>query len=372
MELMFGLRAAVVVAAAGCGRLGFDANVVVDDDAAIGGSDAPVLPASHVCASTRITIPPVAANADLAVYWNGSALIVLWESTPSITMMKVDATLEVEGSLELAIGPIDGIAGVVEDVDSLTFVVSTPTGHELWHGQTPSTITRVRTETRIVAREPLLADAAFPQRAWVRGDATGLLFSFVSSSGSVGPNQPFLTNNPVTAIAGANNDNHTHLTWTEAIGIGGSQCVQADLDLLPPAPIIGGTASIANDCLEPRIDSGPGSADAIFTAYRTSTRTIGTRYRGSVADATGMLSMSGRAPKVRFDGTQFWVAWIEEGLVETLRIASVNEDLVFTATDLPGWTVVGDEAFEIVRAGPVTYLVLLSTDSLSFLRTCAP
>jgi hypothetical protein len=111
--------------------------------------------------------------------------------------------------------------------------------------------------------------------------------------------------------------------------------------------------------------------DAIMTVWETSFGVVEMRYHGGVVDVSAQLSPRGRAPKVRFDGTRFWVAWVDQPTTgDVLRIAAIQEDATFEAVDLPGFAVVGDEAFEFVRSTTNVDLALLDQRSLTFLRTC--
>ena len=86
-------------------------------------------------------------------------------------------------------------------------------------------------------------------------------------------------------------------------------------------------------------------------------------------DIVRMVSPSGRAPKVAFDGTQFWIAWIDNPAGE-LGIAAVDLDGNLVASAPPGRTAAGDEAFQLVRSGSSVFLAVLGADGLDFVRLC--
>lgn len=53
-----------------------------------------------------------------------------------------------------------------------------------------------------------------------------------------------------------------------------------------------------------------------------------------------------------------------------LHLASFDRSGSVRDVALPGWTPVGDEAFELVQRGATVSLVILAHDALSFLGTC--
>jgi hypothetical protein len=74
---------------------------------------------------------------------------------------------------------------------------------------------------------------------------------------------------------------------------------------------------------------------------------------------------------VKFDGTEFWIAWIDEGTTDVLHLASFDLQGNVHDVALPDWHPVGDQAFQLVRRGATVYLVVLSTTTVNFLLTCA-
>jgi hypothetical protein len=274
----------------------------------------------------------------------------------------------------LLAGPVDAIAGAVATSQTLLFVTRTGALQTLW--RLPPTgvgAIELRTEATVVAREPFVNDNTGIPRTWIRGEATGIRATFIDDAGVLKGDVILPTGGPVIGLSGADNDSHGHATWSIDQGAGAAACAQADI-YFPDgvAPVLGSGGATAADCFAPRIDSGPPGTDSIATVFRSSAGTVEMAYFGSTVGASKRLSERGRAPRIRFDGTWFWVAWIDEsGSGEVLRVAKIAQDLTFDAVDLPGWTVAGDEAFELVKKlnGNVG-LVLLGADTLSILHTC--
>jgi hypothetical protein len=354
-----------------CGRMGFE-NRVHDGAADNVLADVPPLPATHVCAATRQSIGALSAAADLAVAASGAGATALWvDATGTLRGFVGDALNP--GGAEMIIqldGAIDGVAGLVTTPMTTLFVTHAGTMQTLWK-LSGATATELRTEATVAGREPFMNDATGIPRTWIRGEAAGLRASYVDDSGVLKPDIVFPTSGPVIALSAADNDDHGHVTWS--LGGPGS-CEQSDIDFPNGTnPVFGSSGGVGADCVLPRIASGPGPTDSIATVWRsTSTGSIEMRFRGGTVDDNTQLSTRGRAPKIRFDGIDFWVAWIDEPPTgDVLRVARVAQDLTFTAVDLAGWNPVGNEAFELVRTsdGEIR-LALLSANSLSFLRAC--
>jgi hypothetical protein len=356
--------ALLVVCASGCGRIGFDPSD--------GGrtSDPPPLPDALVCAAqhVEITVLPVDADSDLAIRSDGDTYLALWAAPGSfVRAVLFDSTTVAATPSILPTGPVNGVAGLFRTQTTTLFATPTANGNLLWSSPSPDTASMFGGDARTVARDPIVTDSTGSLRAWVRGDASGLVTSYLDVDGNPGTDR-IIQRSAVKAIAAADNSDHTHLSWVEDFG-GAQACFQADLDLVPGAPDLGSGDMIATDCQNLRIDSGPGPADAILTVWETSLGVIGIRYLGATVDLGIEISQSGRAPKVRFDGTRFWVVWIEEP-ANVLRIAAVEQDLSFELVDLPGFVVSGDEAFELVRTGTTVHLAVLGPSTLTLLRTC--
>jgi hypothetical protein len=165
---------------------------------------------------------------------------------------------------------------------------------------------------------------------------------------------------------------HSHITWTEDLGGGKSRCFASDIRYMmpnPPTPT-GSPQALSDDCQDVRTSSGPNFADSMIVVWQTAGHIVEARYLASTGDIMRDMSLHGRKPKVRFDGTEFWIAWIDEAAGDQLHLATFDLSGNVKDVGLPGWQVVGDEGFQLVRRGASVYLVVLSGDTLNFLRTC--
>jgi len=373
-----GRRASIcALVCAACGRVDFDANAARGDGAAIGAdvlADAPGLPSMLACSATRTQIAPVPATADLAVGMHASDATAMWNDAQGVKAM-IDARAIVQNVIELVPSPVDQIAGLVSTGMTTLFVTQTGTMQTLWKlNATNDGAVALKTEASMAGRDPFMNDynTGIP-RTWMRGEAGGLRATFVDDQGVLKSDVVFPTSFPVTALSSADNFGHGHMTWSEDRGGGLSHCEQADIDFPNGvAPVFGGSATAADDCYDPRMDSGPNGTDSIVTVFRSAARTVEMTYRGGSVNTTTRLSEKGRAAKVRYDGTWIWAAWIDEAPNgDVLRVAKVAQDLTFEAVDVPGWMPAGDESFELVRTSDSrVHVVLLGSDTLSFVRTC--
>ena len=362
----------MLVGLLGCGRLGFDASGSGSDamDGALA-ADAPALPATLLCSARRISIPSVGPSSALAVEWNGAAFTAMWLDHGAVVGVSLDPSLTSSAPAVLVPGPVEDLAAIRTNPSGTLFTTATAGTQMLWSSSSLASATVIRTEPSLVGRASVVTDATGVPRLWVRGTATGIAATYLNSSGALGVQALIPTGTPVVALAAADNSNHAHMTWREDLAAGISRCTQADLLFTVPAAMLGASAQVSDDCFEPRIDSGPAVMDSILTTWRTSAHAVQMRYHGGSVDVSGILSMHGRAPRPRFDGTQFWVAWIDEPPAgDRLRIALVDEALGGSAVDVPGWVPASDAAYELVRGADAVYLFILGADTLSILKTC--
>jgi hypothetical protein len=117
-------------------------------------------------------------------------------------------------------------------------------------------------------------------------------------------------------------------------------------------------------CAEARHASAFDSSDSIIVVWTTETRALEARYR----DKSGTISAIGFAPKVISDGTRYWIVYLDGD--RQLRLASFDVDGTIVDYSLAGWTPLGNEAFDLVRRGTATSVVVLSAGELDFLTIC--
>ncbi len=349
----------LLFAIAACGRLGFDPVAAVGDGTVDGAFP---LPATLVCSATRI--PVSSLGVDLAIQSDGNEIAVLWPSGNGVTLVRIGTTLVASPESVLQTGPVDAIPGIAVAGSATLFVTVHGTQQRLWHVDGP-TLTMVGEETSVAASNGLPTDSTRAQFVWLRASGSDLLTSFVSPTGAVGSTRAIARSAPVTRVAGADNADHVHAMWTE-----GTECRQGDLDLIPPAPSLGGNGMIGTDCNEPRIDSGPANGDSILTVWRSSASTIEAWHQGAVGDMGTRLSALGHSPRIRFDGTRFWVVWVDTQAGNVVRIAALEQDLTFATVDLVGWPLPSNEGFEVVKLDATVYLAMLVDEALWLLETC--
>jgi hypothetical protein len=135
------------------------------------------------------------------------------------------------------------------------------------------------------------------------------------------------------------------------------------------APMIPGSLGIASGCSQIRNATGPLPADGMMVVWVDINGAVQTFYAVSTGNLKATIGIHGSAPKLGYDGTRFWIAWLDGN--GELRLTSFEVATgVLVQYELPGWQPRGPEAFELVTRGNETALVLLSTDSLDFLTIC--
>jgi hypothetical protein len=266
-----------------------------------------------------------------------------------------------------------GVAGLIDTGEKTLVVIRTATGQAMYSlSEQLGAPAKLREEMTLAAREPFATCVAQTPRIWVRAKGESILGAYLHDDGSLDPDGTYTAGGAVTSMSMEDGPDHSHITWTEDLGNGVSRCYASDIRYqIPMPPIPSGGPAVSDDCYDARTSSGPPSADSMMVVWRTKNHAIEARYLASTGDIMRDMSFHGRAPKIRFDGTEFWIAWIDEGPPEELHLATFDLSGNIKDVALPGWTPVGDEAFQLVRRGATVYLVILGTNTLSFLLTCA-
>jgi hypothetical protein len=358
----------------GCGRLNFSAPPPPADGGPI---DAPPIPGS-ICGVDRIHFDAMPATGDLAITGTTEGYAAVWID-PSRAMPAQGLLLE-QNHLERA-RPVlstvkDTRLGTIIDVgqtlvlstgdgtfqttwivsrDLLTATPGTPLAdHVMAHGQYPS-------DTNKTPRVFVTATGAEVTAAYIGEDGLINTASTVSRG----------TSQPVTDLACADGPDHSHCVWVEALPTldGASQCTATDVRLLP-VPSIPGGPIMSGDCYDVRTSSGPDQADSMIVVWTTADHRVEMRYVGGGGLDTSQhtVATTGSAPKVQFDGSVFWIAWLDGQGV--LQLTSFDGQGTLAYYSLPGWVPLGPEAFELVRRRNQTALVLLSRAGLEFLTIC--
>jgi hypothetical protein len=363
-----------LLATSGCGRLSFHPAPAEDDAGSI---DAPPVP-GVICVVDRQAIPSLPATADLAITGlTDASYAAIWidpsgvaptqgmllehnhrlraqVAIPAITDTRIGAITDVGQKLVISTGNAAAQTTWIASHD-LTTVTSEASfnNYVMAHGQYPS-------DTNRSPRVYVTATGSSVMAAYIADDGLINMASTVSRG----------TSKPVIDLACADGPDHSHCVWAEAIASinGNSQCTASDVRL-QPAPSITGGPVLSSDCYDVRTSSGPDVADSMMVVWTTATHSVESRYVGSGGlDMAHTIAPSGSAPKIQYDGNLFWISWLDGQGV--LQLASFDGKGTFAYYSLAGWVPLGPEAFELVRQGNQTVLVLLSGYGLELLQMC--
>ena len=355
------------VVAAGCGRIGFDPEHVPQRD----GADAPI--ASLVCDSHRAVSGKLLATGQLAVTTTPGGFYAAWTGTTELpaTIVRLDAQLDETARQTLGpLGPdLNGVLDLGSDVlaaygeSSLGVVDMYKLPSDL------SLTSYFETLVGLAGRGPFLSNRAGSERAYLWSYNKTLVVNDMDETGFAGGGSTFDMPDAVGETSGANGADDSAAVWVETPAAGTSHCTAANVRFdTPGTPSLQSTRPVSSDCRQRRIAAGP-TGDAWLVASVTGGGVVEARYSTARGDIVRMLSASGRAPKVAFDGTQFWIAWIDSPAGE-LGIAAFELDGNLVVSTPPGRTASGDEAFQLVRSGSTVFLVVLGADALDFVRLC--
>jgi hypothetical protein len=350
----------------GCGRL--DVNVVPDGTPS---PDAPPVPAA-ICSVNRFPVDATPAKADLTIAPISEGYAAIWVDTtraqPAQGML-LGPNLQMLGSLALP-DVTDLQLGGLADVGQ-KLVLSTATGNtvalrilgrDLRTASTQNTLTQ-----HVMGHDVYPSDTSQKPRAFVTGVGTQIVVSNVADDGLVDPAfSTFDVSGAVTDLTCTDGPNHAHCAWAEGTAPG--KCTIADVYFNVPVPMVTGTTRWADECRELRNASGPDRADSMIVVWSTPARTVEAHYAVSTGDKLGRIAQLGSAPKVRFDGTRFWIAWLDGQ--SQLQLSSFDLNGTIVPYSLAGWTPLGPEAFELVHRGGTTGVVMLSAGELDFLTIC--
>jgi hypothetical protein len=376
------LRALILAALAiGCGHLHIDPAAPGDADAdaddAPGTPDAPTVP-SAICKVHRLPVETTPAIADLAASPTSDGYVVIWVDTAGTVAahaVLIGPDLGVLGSFPLPDLPDTALGGIADAGERLVLASATGKnetlrilGRDLKTATVQSTLTG-----HITGHDPYPSDAVQTPRAFLTGVGNQLVMSFVAIDGLVNPATTVFTTlsgGPIVDLACNDGPtNHAHCVWIEQLPSGGSQCTASDIILqVPNAPQMGSKSILSDDCHGIRNATGPVPADSMIITWTTAAGSVEARYIVSTGDVSRTISATGSAPKTVFDGTRFWVAWLDSA--GGLRLSSFALNGTVADYSLAGWTPTGPESFELVRRGTEAALVLLSPGELDFLSIC--
>jgi hypothetical protein len=360
----------VIVAATGCGLVDLENEPAVETNsvsAAVTG----------VCGQTRTSIGPVLTTGEVAGVRTVNGLYVAWTGTTNqpASIVKLDSQYRVAARWTLGeAGPnLNGVfdfgthvlAAYGQNSFGIVDMMQFTPDLSVWN--------YYATYAGNPARQPFLSNPTGTQRAYLWSFNNTLIASHMDEMGFASHGSMFDRTGTITQLAGDNgvqdSVRDSAVVWIEDLGGGTSRCTAGNIGYdTPTLPSLRKTRVVSNDCRRARIAAGP-TDDIQLTVISTGSGAVQAVLRRSGGDIVRVLSTSGRAAKVRFDGSRFWVVWRDTG-VNNLRIASIDP-IGTVATYAPGPAVAGDEAFDLVRAsGTTTALVALTPNSLDVVTLC--
>jgi hypothetical protein len=364
-----------------CGWIGIrpvrgDAAMDVPED---GAPDAPPIPAA-ICDVTRVRGLATPAAADLAIASVSEGYAAVWVDTaspkpaqavllgPNLQPLVARALPEVQ---DLALG---GIADAGQKLVLASATAKTQNLNILGADLTMPSVQDTLVQ-RLMGRDPYPSYGLVAGHAFVSAEARQLVVSNVADDGLVNPAiSAVAVAGTITELACSDGPNHAHCVWAEQLSAPVSfRCTIADIYFSQPAPEVLSSIVWSDYCAEIRNASGPDSADSMIVVWTTEAQSIEARYAVSTGDRFGTIAAKGFAPKVAFDGERFWIVYFRGDRLDAnreLRLASFDLDGTIVDYSLAGWNPLGDEAFELVRRGTATWVVVLSAGELDFLKLC--
>lgn len=372
----------VAVALAGC-RLHFDEQ---DRDAAVdtppGLAKLPDVPRAVICKAEQYAVP-VPADADLVIAGTATGYAAVWVDTRTAAPAQAILLDAYHHQVATPTMPLltDTRLGGLMDVGDALMMTSATGAVQAISAFSPDLVDRpvhVVGVGPLMARDPFAYEASRQTIAVVLGSNGHTLDSrYVLPNGE--PRQPGASNivpelrEISCGLGPATNPQrvgHGHCAWTEqASGAPQPHCRVADISFdMPTIPQTSSSGEISEDCHDIRVVSGPPDDDALMTVWRTSGgKVLANYFNDTFIEAT--VADRGSAPRVTFDDTRFWIAWLDETGTLGLR-AFDRMDGTGAAYAMPDWQPRGPEAFELVHRGPETLLAVLREGELDLLTLC--
>jgi hypothetical protein len=377
-------RSVVAYAAlAACGRLGFDAH---DVDASGGPvdvpADTPPLP-PQVCALHRLAIPAglVPANAALAAGATGTTMTLMWAdaATPSPPWgTRVDTTTFAATlpATQLALASTDRITSIRDFGSFVLYGDGAGASEHVYKVDNALSSPMLElTVSGALARDGIVRPNSTGSFATMFGTSS-VNFTAIDPTGMTSAPQSYGVGAAVSVgeLAGDDGPDHFHIGFrVDPNGAGSSACTMGSIYFATPTTFtVGTTVGLPGTCREVRVAASADSTDNLFGFWQLDTGELDIQW----LSVTGMLSpvyratTSGRAPRTRYDGTVYRLAWIDSSASDELYLGEYPPGGTLTSTPLPGWTTAGDNAFTLVRQGNLVWLVLLTPTELDVLQLC--
>ena len=364
----------------GCGRIGIDA---IPSEAGVLGDalrDAPTdgraVPTA-ICKVDHIafSLPPTLAQLAIAGISEGYAAIWIDPSGGKATQGLVLGPNHTQlGAPVLPVIRGTQVGGLADAGQKLALATSDGTTQSTWVlGRDLTTVEPSSTLTgSVLAHDPFPTDDSQQPRLFLAGAGTSVTAALLASDGTINTASTVshATTGPVTGVACANGPNHAHCAWTEDLPDtnGASRCTASDV-IMRPLGIPPSGSALSDDCHDVRTSSGPSAADSVFVVWTTSDHRVQGRYLSAATAPVVDLAAAGSAPRVQFDGTRFWIAWLDGNA--KLRLTSYDLDGTVVPYLLTDWVPRGPAAFQLVRRSNETVLALISAFGLELLTICS-
>lgn len=208
----------------------------------------------------------------------------------------------------------------------------------------------------IVAKPALVTagrDAIFPV-----GGTDGVALAGFDDSWQALGTAHVATGEPVTGLTATRDAGDALVAWSTA-----STCSLVRVEGMAPGPV----AQVGAACANPRLAADPtGGTEALV--YTDGTDVLFKHFAGDqLGRGPELLHSHARAPRIAFDGTRYWVSYVDDHGDVVVGFLDSGEHL--TSTALAG-TQPQDDAYELVVLGGAPYVFALDGSGYSAHELC--
>lgn len=303
----------LVLALAGCGRIGFDGgdggtqiDSIHTSDGTPSTVDAPPLLQPITCATTRTAIPSAANGSHLVVEAVTDPLVAWATPAGQAYAARVSSSNDVSMITPILSGMVvDRVVGVHPIATGHAIVVEAEGLELLYSFDAALSTATLRGMGRAgVGRSSLTGFGTYVMWGHVpTGQANALLFERLDANGAPTPQSNRITATEVRdVVVGGATPSHAHVAWAEA----SDRCTTSEL--------FGGVPDLQDvrvipDCRSPRNASG--IDDSIVTAYSTAAGALRLYALSAAYEHDVELSPDGRSPALADDGDVVWATWFD-------------------------------------------------------------
>jgi hypothetical protein len=232
-----------------------------------------------------------------------------------------------------------------------------------------ATLASTMVANAVGGRDPFVRANTLATYVSLYGD-DAMFFAVMQSDGSIGSYTSYTGSAAVAEFAGDDGPDHVHV----AMRFADQTCVGADVVFSTPSVLqLGQSFTLPGVCTAVSIAASADATDNFLAFWQIATDELDAKYvdiSGS-SPPTITVTASGRAPRVRYDGSKYRLAWIDTTTgSDQLELGEYPPAGALTSTPLPGWQPAGDAAFQLVRQNDAVWLVILSATELTVLRLC--